>query len=80
MDQQIPTFPPPAEFAAQAGVPHVLAPQTIGPFGTRRGRLLARRNLARATAVFARDPLSADAAARCSVFATCRSTPASAPS
>ncbi|PZU45676.1 MAG: hypothetical protein DI566_09465 [Microbacterium sp.] len=51
------------EFAAQAGVPAVLAPQTIGPFATTRGRLLARRNLRRSRLVFARDPISAGAAA-----------------
>ena len=51
------------EFAVQAGVRAVLAPQTIGPFGTRRGRLLARRNLRRSSLVFARDHLSAAAAA-----------------
>lgn len=51
------------EFAAQAGVSCVIAPQTIGPFGTRRGRMLARRNLRRSSLVFARDPASAAAAA-----------------
>lgn len=51
------------EFAVQAGVPAVLAPQTIGPFATVRGRLLARRNLRRSRLVFARDPISAAAAA-----------------
>lgn len=51
------------EFAAQAGVPIALAPQTIGPFQTRRGRALARRSLSRSTLAFARDPISAAAAA-----------------
>ncbi|MBN9171830.1 MAG: polysaccharide pyruvyl transferase family protein [Microbacterium sp.] len=51
------------EFAVQAGVPAVMAPQTIGPFGTRRGRWLGRRNLRRSKLVFGRDPISADAAA-----------------
>lgn len=51
------------EFAAQAGVPVVLAPQTIGPFRTRRGRMLARRNLRRSRLVFARDAVSARASA-----------------
>lgn len=51
------------EYARQAGTPIVMAPQTIGPFATRRGRLLARRTLRRSTLVFARDPLSAAAAA-----------------
>lgn len=51
------------EFAVQAGTPVILAPQTIGPFRTVRGRALARRNLRRSRLVFARDPLSAAAAA-----------------
>lgn len=51
------------EFAAQAGVRCVMAPQTIGPFTTRRAGWLARRNLKRSNLVFARDPKSADAAA-----------------
>ncbi|MFE7845370.1 polysaccharide pyruvyl transferase family protein [Microbacterium sp. NPDC057407] len=50
------------EFAAQAGAVTALAPQTIGPFRTRRGRLLAQRNLRRSALVFARDPASARAA------------------
>lgn len=50
------------DFATQAGVPVVLAPQTIGPFGSRRGTMLARRNLRRSALVFARDPKSAEAA------------------
>lgn len=52
------------EFAAQAGVPSVMAPQTIGPFHTRRGRALARRNLRRSRLVFARDIVSANASAQ----------------
>lgn len=51
------------EFAAQAGVPVVMAPQTIGPFHTRRGRAMARRNLRRSTLVYARDIVSATASA-----------------
>ncbi len=51
-------------FAAQAGVPVVLAPQTIGPFRTRSGRFLARKTLRRSNLVFARDPQSAAAAAQ----------------
>jgi polysaccharide pyruvyl transferase WcaK-like protein len=39
-----------------------MAPQTIGPFGTRRGRTLARRTLHRSSTVLARDPDSARAA------------------
>lgn len=50
------------DFAVQAGARAVLAPQTIGPFDTRRGRMLARRTLRRSSLVFARDPISARAA------------------
>lgn len=50
------------EYARQAGVPVLMAPQTIGPFETRRGRLLAKRTLNRSALVFARDPRSAAAA------------------
>lgn len=50
------------EFAAQAGTRVVMAPQTVGPFGTRRGRALGRRTLHRSAFVFARDPRSARAA------------------
>ena len=53
-----------AEFASQAGVPVVLGPQTIGPFRTRRGAVLARRSLRRAALVIARDPQSAAEAGR----------------
>ncbi|MGC5172274.1 polysaccharide pyruvyl transferase family protein [Micromonospora sp. DT81.3] len=52
------------EFAVQAGVPAVLAPQTVGPFGSTIGRGLARRNLRRSKLAFARDPVSAAAADR----------------
>lgn len=48
-----------AEFASQAGVPVVLGPQTVGPFGTHRGRLMAKRSLHRAALVMARDTESA---------------------
>jgi colanic acid/amylovoran biosynthesis protein len=48
-----------SEFARQAGVRVVLAPQTIGPFQTPRGRALAARTLRRSALVFARDPESA---------------------
>lgn len=51
------------EIAARAGLPVVLAPQTIGPFTTLRGRLLGRRSLHRSALVFARDPVSAAQAA-----------------
>lgn len=50
------------EFATQAGARTVLAPQTIGPFDSARGRWLARRNMRRSSLVFARDPMSAAAA------------------
>lgn len=49
------------EFAVQAGARAILAPQTIGPFETRRGRAIARRSLHRSSLVFARDPKSAAA-------------------
>ena len=52
------------EYASHSGTPVVMAPQTIGPFVTRRGRLLARRTLRRSALVLARDPQSADAASR----------------
>ncbi|WP_299447261.1 polysaccharide pyruvyl transferase family protein [uncultured Phycicoccus sp.] len=52
------------ELAHRWGVPVFMAPQTIGPFRTVRGRVLARRSLATAAAVCARDPESATAAAR----------------
>jgi len=50
------------EFAAQAHRPVVMAPQTIGPFMSGSGRMLARRSLHRSALVFARDPVSAAAA------------------
>ena len=50
------------ELAAQAGVPVVLAPQTIGPFSSRQGRLLARWTLRRAATVMVRDGDSAECA------------------
>jgi len=53
-----------AEFARDCGVPVVMGPQTIGPFRTREGRLIARRSLRRAVLVMARDHVSAEAAAR----------------
>ena len=51
------------EFAAQARRPVVMAPQTIGPFTSVSGRMLGRRSLHRSALVFARDPVSAAAAA-----------------
>ena len=50
------------EMARQTGARMVMAPQTIGPFATRRGRLLASRTLKRSAFVVARDPESAQAA------------------
>ena len=47
------------ELAAEAGVPVVLAPQTIGPFATRQGAVLARWTLRRAATVMVRDSDSA---------------------
>lgn len=46
----------------ELGIPIVLGPQTIGPFGTALGRALARSNLARATRVIVRDSVSGHAA------------------
>lgn len=46
-------------FAAQAGLPVVLGPQTIGPFTTLRGRVLARMTLRAARLILARDSTSA---------------------
>ncbi len=43
------------EAARRAGVPVVLGPQTVGPFRTRRGRLLARRTVRTAALTMARD-------------------------
>ena len=50
-------------FAAQAGVPVVLGPQTIGPVRGRLARALARASLRSASAVFVRDPASRAVAA-----------------
>jgi len=52
------------EYARQAGTPVVMAPQTIGPFTTRRGRAMAKRTLQRSALVLARDPDSAAASER----------------
>ncbi len=41
-----------------AGVPYVLAPQTIGPFAKTASRVLARAHIRRCRAVFTRDGLS----------------------
>ena len=44
--------------ARRVRVPVVLTPQTLGPFDTRRGRLLAAHSLRRATQVMSRDQSS----------------------
>lgn len=51
------------EYAHRAGVPVVLSPQTIGPFGSRLAQLEARRSLKTASVVMARDSESAKASA-----------------
>lgn len=51
-----------AEFVKACGVPLVLGPQTIGPFNTRRGKLMGTASLRRASLVMARDSASARAA------------------
>lgn len=48
-----------SDLAVRAKVPVVLGPQTIGPFGTRRGRAVARHVLRRASCVMVRDHQSA---------------------
>ena len=53
-----------AELVRKAGVPMVMGPQTIGPFGTRRGTNMARWSLRRATVVMARDSDSARESSR----------------
>jgi polysaccharide pyruvyl transferase WcaK-like protein len=53
-----------AEFARRSGVPVVMGPQTIGPFESRRGSLIARHDLRQATQVMSRDSQSAAYAAR----------------
>ncbi|MFZ2174967.1 MAG: polysaccharide pyruvyl transferase family protein [Rhodococcus sp. (in: high G+C Gram-positive bacteria)] len=60
--------------ATKVGVPAVLLPQTIGPFDSRLGRLLAKRSLRHATAVFARDPVSAAYAKELGRASTAEST------
>lgn len=46
------------ELVLRSGTPLVLAPQTLGPFSNRLGRVLSLRVLDRASEVFARDELS----------------------
>lgn len=50
--------------ARRLGIPVVMAPQTIGPFDTRRFRFAARYTLRRATFVAARDTASAEYSAK----------------
>lgn len=50
------------ELAHRAKVPLVLGPQTIGPFQTKAGHLVARRVLSTARCVMVRDPQSVAAA------------------
>lgn len=52
-----------ADAVHRAGVPLVMAPQTIGPFESVAGRLLGRRSLRQARVVMTRDSQSAEAAA-----------------
>ncbi len=52
-----------AEFARRVHVPVVMGPQTIGPFESRRGTLVGKYTLTKASAVMARDRISADSAA-----------------
>jgi len=60
--------------AAQLRVPTILMPQTIGPFDSRLGRIIATRSLERATSVFARDPVSLEYAKQLGRQSTSEST------
>lgn len=51
-----------ADAVRRAGVPLVMGPQTIGPFGSRLGRYLGRRSMSMAGMVMARDSVSAGVA------------------
>ncbi|QNN82680.1 polysaccharide pyruvyl transferase family protein [Brachybacterium sp. Z12] len=51
-------------YAMALGVPLVMTPQTIGPFSSRRARLLAAQTLSRARAVMVRDDQSIDTVRR----------------
>lgn len=48
--------------AISIGKPVILLPQTIGPFQTKRGRFLAKRNLNRYCLLMSRDPASTEVA------------------
>lgn len=50
------------EFVRRNEVPLALTPQTIGPFRTRRGRILGALSARRADLVLCRDPVSAEVA------------------
>lgn len=60
--------------AQQAGVPVIFAPQTIGPFTTVWGRLLARHSLKSAHTVMARDSTSMEFARKVGFPADCLAT------
>ncbi|MGO1481497.1 MAG: polysaccharide pyruvyl transferase family protein [Brachybacterium sp.] len=51
-------------YAMALGVPLVMTPQTVGPFSSRRARILASLTLTRARMVMVRDDLSVDPARR----------------
>lgn len=61
-------------FAAQSGLPVVLGPQTIGPFTTVCGRVLARMTLRAARLTLARDSASAAVAASLGFPVTAQTT------
>lgn len=46
----------------KAGVPLVMTPQTIGPFRTRAGRMVARSLLSKVDVLYTRDPVSSQVA------------------
>lgn len=60
--------------AQQSSVPVILAPQTIGPFETVVGRILARRTLRSAHSVMARDSISMEFARALGPEADCLAT------
>lgn len=60
--------------AAQLRVPTILMPQTIGPFDSRLGRMIATKSLRQTTSVFARDPVSLEYAKQLGRQSTSEST------
>lgn len=62
------------ELVHRANVPLILGPQTIGPFNTRLGSLLAQRSLQTARLTMSRDHLSAENAASLRLPVGVRST------